>query len=103
MLTENFVSLEQEIDAQGLIRVRDFLDLSQTPEKWRSWRNIECGENNTLKCKAKALGDFLKQRMILKTEGQDQLRWGNNKQGAFNLKKAKGFLLGLNYNVPDKT
>eukprot|EP00253_Pinus_taeda_P022159 PITA_22159 len=103
LLTENFFNLKQETDAQGLIRVKDFWDLSQTPEKWRSWRNIECGEDSPLKIKAEALGDLLKKMMILKTKGKDQLRWGNNKQGAFNLKEAKGCLLGLNYSVPDKT
>jgi len=36
-------------------------------------------------------------------EGQDQLRWGNNNKGTFNLKEAKGILLGLDSNVPEKT
>lgn len=33
--------------------------------------------------------------MIHVTEGQDQLRWGNNKEGNFNIKEAKYILLGL--------
>jgi hypothetical protein len=41
--------------------------------------------------------------MILVTEGQDQLRWGNNNKGTFNLKEAKGILLGLDSSVPEKT
>eukprot|EP00253_Pinus_taeda_P022800 PITA_22800 len=103
LLTENFVSLKQETDAQGLIKVKDFWDLTHISGKWRSWRNIDCREDNPLKIKAEALGGLLKQRMILVTKGQDQLRWGNNKKGTFNLKEAKGFLLGLGSSVPDKT
>jgi len=32
---------------------------------------------------------------ILVSEGNDQLRWGNNNEGTFNLKEAKFILLGL--------
>ena len=35
-------------------------------------------------------------------EGQDQLRWGDNKEGTFNLKEAKNILLELDPLVPDK-
>jgi len=45
---------------------------------------------------------MLEQRKILKLEGQDQLRWGNNNEGAFNLKEAKLILLDLNSQAPDK-
>ena len=46
---------------------------------------------------------MLDQRMILATEGQDQLRWGNNKEGNFNIKEAKGFLLDLEPQDPNKS
>ena len=38
---------------------------------------------------------MLKQRKILVTDGQDQLRWGHNKEGIFNIKEAK-----INYPKP---
>ena len=41
--------------------------------------------------------------MILVTEGQNQLRWGDNNKGTFDLKEAKGIFLGLDSSVPDKT
>jgi len=41
--------------------------------------------------------------MILVTEGKDQLRWGNKNNGTFNLKEAKGILLGLDSSVREKT
>jgi len=44
----------------------------------------------------------VEQRKILVAEGQDQLRWGNNKEGTFNLKEAKSILLELNPLVLDK-
>ena len=45
---------------------------------------------------------MVEQRMILVVEGQGQLRWGYNKEGTFNLKGAKGILLELDPQVPDK-
>ena len=45
---------------------------------------------------------MLDQRIILVTKGQDQLRWGNNKEGKFNIKEAKGFLLELELQTPNK-
>jgi len=44
---------------------------------------------------------MVEQRKILMLEGQDQLRWGNNNEGAFNLKEAKLILLELNSQAPD--
>eukprot|EP00253_Pinus_taeda_P025039 PITA_25039 len=95
LLTKDFASLKQETDHQGLNKVKDFWDLAQTSEKWRSWSKLDHGDDSPLKIKVEALGSLLKQRMILATEGQDQLRWGNNNKGNFNLKEAKSILLGL--------
>eukprot|EP00253_Pinus_taeda_P012671 PITA_12671 len=103
LATEDFVSLKQETDHQGLHKVKDFWDLAQTSGKWRSWRKLEYRDDSPIKIKVEALGSLLKQRMILVTEGQDQLRWGNNNKGNFNLKEAKSILLGLDYRVPNKT
>lgn len=36
-------------------------------------------------------------------KGQDHLRWGNNKEGNFNIKEAKGFLLHIEPQAPNKT
>jgi len=44
----------------------------------------------------------LDRRKILVSEGSDQLRWGNNSEGPFNLKEAKFILLGLAYQALDK-
>jgi len=52
--------------------------------------------------RAETLKRILDQRMILVIEGQDQLRWGNNKEGNFNIKEAKGILLGLECHAPDR-
>lgn len=38
---------------------------------------------------------MLRQKKILVTKGQDQLRWGLNKEGSFNLKEAKRIILNL--------
>lgn len=53
-------------------------------------------EDSPLKAKAETLQKMLDQRKILKSEGQDQLRWGYKNEGAFNVKEAKLILLDLN-------
>lgn len=85
------MGLKHKIDTQGLNKFRDFWDHTHNTGKWRIWRNIDCREDRPLKTQAEALMRMLEQRMILVTGGQDQLRWGNNKEGSFNLKEAKVF------------
>ena len=41
-------------------------------------------------------------RKILVTGGHDQLRWGNNNEGTFNLKVEKHILLELDSHVLDR-
>ena len=47
---------------------------------------MEGRDDSPIRIKSEALENLLKQRMILVTEGQDQLRWGNNNKDTFNLK-----------------
>ena len=96
------MSLKNETNSQGLNKVNDFWDHTQNTKKWRIWRNINCGDDNPLKTKVEELRRMLDQRMILVAGGMDQLRWGNNKEGTFNLKEAKGILLELDSHVPNK-
>ena len=93
LLKEDFLSLKQTTDAQGLNKVKDLSDISHIQGKWRSWRNIDYKDDNPITIEVEALRSLLKQRMILVTEQKDQLRWGNNKEGNFNIKEAKCLLL----------
>lgn len=103
IVNRGFLSLKQETNSQGLNKVKDFWDLAEISGKWRSQRKNDCGDDSPIKVKAEALSSLLKQRMILVIQGQDQLRWGNNNKGTFNIKEAKGILLGLDSSVPEKT
>jgi len=80
----------------------DFWDNNQLMGKWRIWKNIDCRNNIHLKNKVEELKKMAEQRKILVSKGQDQLRWGNNQEGTFNLKESKGILLELNPQVLDK-
>jgi len=100
---EDFLGLKQETDNQGLLKVKDFWENSHNAGKWRIWKKIEGREDKTLNSKAESLKKLLDQRIILVMEGQDQLRWGNNKEGNFNIKEAKGFLLDMEPQAPNKT
>jgi len=44
----------------------------------------------------------LEQRNILTSTSSDQLRWGRNNEGNFNLKEAKRMVIGLDFPNPDK-
>jgi len=46
---------------------------------------------------------ILEQRKILVTDGQDQLRWGQNKEGIFNIHEAKRITLNLDPCVSAKS
>jgi len=58
-------------------------------------KKIESREDRILNSKDESLKRILDQRIILVTTRQDQLRWGSNKEGNFNIKEAKGLLLDL--------
>ena len=58
-------------------------------------------DNSPLKAHEEALIAILEQRKILISAGSDQLRWGNNNEGTFNLKEAKHIALGLDFTNPD--
>eukprot|EP00253_Pinus_taeda_P027356 PITA_27356 len=103
LLKEDFLNLKHETNTQGLTRVKDFWDDIHNTGKWRIWKNIDCRNDRILKTKAEALGKMLEQRMILVLGGQDQLRWGNNNEGIFNIKEAKSILLELASQAPNQT
>ena len=103
LLKEEFFRLKHETDKQGLVKVKYFWENSHNAGKWTIWKKIESREDRTLNSKAESLKRMLDQRMILVTKGQDQLRWGNSKEGNFNIKEAKGILLDLEPQVRNKT
>lgn len=99
---EDFLGLKQESDSQGLIKVKYFWIHSNPTDTWRTRKNIECRNKTLLKSRAEELRKIVEKRKILVVEGQDQLRWGNNNEGAFILKEPKSILLVLDPRVPNK-
>lgn len=95
LLREDFVDLKKDTDTKGLLRVKGFWDQTNTEGKWRTWKKMEYRDENPLKEKADALIAILDQRKILISVDHDQLRWGNNNEGTFNLKEAKCLALEL--------
>lgn len=55
-----------------------------------------------MKVNVDALLKMLDQRKIIVSEGHDQLIWGNNNEGTFNIKEAKNIFLELDSYVPDR-
>eukprot|EP00253_Pinus_taeda_P018657 PITA_18657 len=69
--------------------------------KWRIWKKLVYRDNSPLKAHEEALTTILEQRKILVSADSDQLRWGNNSKGTFNLKEEKCTALGLDFTNPD--
>ena len=82
--------------------VSDFWDQVRNNVKWRIWKDLGYKEEIPLKAQADSLAMDLEQRKILVSSSSDQLRWGRNIEGNFNLKEAKRITLGCDYQNPDK-
>lgn len=82
--------------------VKYFWDQTNNEGKWRTWKNLHHREDSPLKAKTKALLRILEQSKILMLGGHDQLRWGNNNAGTFNLKEEKHLLIELVSNDSDR-
>lgn len=102
MLKEEIVNPKNEIDNKGLLKVKDFWDQERSDGKWRKWKNLVYRDDSPLKSRAEALTAILEQRKILISTSPDQLRWGKNNEGNFNLKEAKQIALGLDFPNHDK-
>ena len=76
LLTENFLSLKQEKDAQGLNKVKDFWDLTHISGKWRSWKNIDCREDNPRKNQSRGSWRLAKAKNDLSNRGARSIKMG---------------------------
>lgn len=101
LLGEEFTNLKDDTDKKGLLRVNDFQDQEISQGKWRIWKNLVYSDDSLLKAHAEALTTILEQRNILTLVDSNQLRWGKNNEGNFNLKEAKCIALGVDHPNPD--
>jgi len=81
--------------------VSDFWDQVRNNGKWRIWKDLGHSEDSPLKAQADSLAWDLEQRKIL-VSLSNQLRWGRNSEGNFNLKEAKRIVTGFNNQNPDQ-
>eukprot|EP00253_Pinus_taeda_P019258 PITA_19258 len=102
LLQEDLKDLKAETDAKELTQARDFWDQINSAGKCRNWRNLNLREERHLSTKAERLRKMLEQRKILVSRGHDQLRWGSNNEGNFNIKEAKLILLELDPHAPNR-
>ena len=82
--------------------VSDFWDQVRDNGKWRVWEDLGYSEESPLKAQADSLALDLEQRKIFVSSSSDQLRWGQNTEGTFNLKEAKRMAIGFDYQNPDQ-
>lgn len=77
--------------------VKDFLDQERNNGKWRKWKDLGHNNESPLKAQVVVLAEGLNHRRTLISSFPDQLRWGKNTEGNFNLKEAKHEIIGFNY------
>ena len=82
--------------------VSDFWDHVRDNGKWRMWKDLGYSEESPLKTQANSLALDLEQRKILVSSSSEQLRWGQNTKGTFNLKETKCMALCFDYPNPDQ-
>eukprot|EP00253_Pinus_taeda_P017321 PITA_17321 len=80
----------------------DYWDQTRNNNKWRTWKLPVYSEETPLKAQAEALATILEKRKFLISTFIDQLRWGRNSEGNFNLKEAKEIATGHNMTNPNK-
>ena len=102
MFREELTALKNDSDNKGLCMVSDFWDQVRNNGKWRIWKDLGYNEESPLKAQAGSLALALEQRKILVSSSSDQLRWGRNTKGKFNLKEAKQEVMGFNFVNPDQ-
>eukprot|EP00253_Pinus_taeda_P004682 PITA_04682 len=100
--SEELVDIHTDTINKGLRWVSDYWAQIRNDKKWRTWKLLDYSGMGMLHAQATTLQGLLDKRQILNSNLNDQLRWGKNKTGLFNLKEAKRIDAGLDLNI-DKT
>lgn len=95
MFKDELAALKNDIDNKGLVMVSDFWDQVRNNGKWRIWKDLGQSEDSPLKSQADSLAQDLEQRKILVSYLSNQLIWGRNTEGNFNLEEAKRIVTSL--------
>eukprot|EP00253_Pinus_taeda_P022782 PITA_22782 len=101
--SEELADIHTDTINKALRWVSDYWDQSRNNGKWRTWKLPDYREMGMLHTQAIALKGLLNKRQILKSDLDDQLIWGRNKAGLFNLREAKRIDAGFNLSNTDKT
>ena len=101
MYKEELATLKNDTENKGLLMINDFWDQVRNNGKWRTLKDLGYKEESPLKAQANSLAMDLEQRKILVSSSSDQLRWGRNSEGNFNLKEAKRITSRLDIPNPD--
>jgi len=80
-----------------MVLVKDFWDQGSNNGKWREWKDLGYSDENQLKTNAEALTQELEHKRIRFSSSTDQLTWGKNFEGNFNLKEAKQEVTRFNF------
>jgi hypothetical protein len=89
MENPNREELEQEITAQGKIKIHHYWKQGNDCNKWRIWDKLNPQNRDWIPTITKEVEEELGKRKIVR---EDQLRWGRKNGGEFNLKEAQNYI-----------
>lgn len=97
MNRNDLAALKRDNECKGFLVVKDFWNQESNNVKWRKWRDLGYNDESPLRGKPEDLSQDLEHRQILVSSLPDQLRWGKNNEGNFNLKEEKQIVIGFNF------
>jgi hypothetical protein len=92
--------LQQEMTEQGKIKVHHYWKQENDHDRWRIWDKLNPQNRDRIATIMKEVEEELGKRKIVVSEEEDQLRWGRNNGGEFNLKEARNYITDQNQEDP---
>jgi hypothetical protein len=85
--------IQQEMTAQGKTRIHHYWKPRNESDRWRTWDKLNTKNIDRIATLAKEVEEELGKRKIAISEDEDQLRWGRENGGEFNLKEARFYIM----------
>jgi hypothetical protein len=91
--------LQQEMIEQGKIKIHHYWKQENDHDRWRIWDKLNPQNRDRIATITNEVEEELGKRKIVVLE-EDQLRWGRNNGGEFNLKEARNYITDQDQEYP---
>jgi hypothetical protein len=92
--------LQQEMTVQGKTKIHHYWKPRNDSDRWRTWDKLNPQNRDCIATLAKEVEEELGKRKIAVSEDEDQLRWGRENGGEFNLKEAWYYIVDQDQEDP---